>query len=193
MVVTLVILAAAAALVVPLVDSASEDAAATATRATLSAMRDAVLGDGASPGFAADMGTDPGSSADLLRRPSGAPSFDPSTAHGWRGPYVRCASVRYVIDGTTGFAAEYGASDDPFPADAWGRPVVLQIPDADGVPAPTADETRHARLVSAGADGVLQTPRTPAGAAPGTALLPARSACGDDLVLFLRVADTRVD
>ena len=53
--------------------------------------------------------------------------------------------------------------------------------DADG--ALDGLERAHGRLVSAGPNGVLET--------PPDALAPGRSACGDDVVSYLRMADPR--
>jgi len=67
-----------------------------------------------------------------------------------------------------------GAQDAGSPAvlDGWGNPIMIQMPDA-----------QHIRLVSKGEDGELTiNPAEP---------MPALPDCGDDVVLFLRVADTR--
>lgn len=112
---------------------------------------------------------------------------------GWRGPYLKhpaavfpsAEAVRFAGDasfGARGFFPEvtnlrvpveiargeggcsaYGFPGEPAVNDAWGNPLVLQVPPAqafeEGVTNVT-DETRfrYARLVSAGPNGRLETP-----------------------------------
>jgi type II secretory pathway pseudopilin PulG len=75
------------------------------------------------------------------------------------------------------FLARYGETGDPAVLDGWGNPIVLQVPQTPGTT--EHDRTRHARLVSAGPNGVIDTD-------PGE-LMPNER--GDDLVLFLWIAD----
>lgn len=108
-------------------------------------------------------------------------------------------------------ASAYGFVGEPALFDPWGNPYVLQVPPPQAFPGVTniADEVRfrYARLVSAGPDGVLDTPcylpnatneqattwtvrgrrlARQAGRIDGTDV----SARGDDLVLFLVRGDT---
>lgn len=135
-----------------------------ATEKTLIEVRGAILGTDGKKGLWRDLGEReadlPQDIAELFVPRVGWPTdFDPNTRLGWRGPYVMDSGAR---DG----------ANDPAILDGWGRPIVIQAPSALTI-----------RLVSAGADGILDTP-------PATAM-PTLAACGDDLVLFLRTADTR--
>lgn len=170
--VVLVILAALAGVVLPHMNdlrigpfgTRGESPQEIATKTTLLRVRAAIMGDESMPGLWQDLG---GGETELplsirelfIPRPGWPTPFDPNTRLGWRGPYVMDNGAR---DG----------ADDPAILDGWGRPIVNQAPTALTI-----------RLVSAGADGILETP-------PAIAM-PTLAACGDDLVLFLRTADTR--
>ncbi len=109
----------------------------------------------------------------------------------WQGPYLSHTGARYTVTDTgtdgsgTGFTDRYGLDDDPAVLDAWGRPIVLQLPDqnADDLPNElgefTEDQIRrlHARLVSAGPNGRIETPTN--------VLMPEADQRGDDIVVFL--------
>jgi type II secretory pathway pseudopilin PulG len=104
----------------------------------------------------------------------------------WNGPYVKHSGARYQLDAAKGFVAAYGVGDtagppvvpgDPAILDAWGRPIVLQEPDVDGGIELTDEERRHTRLVSAGPNGVIDTPLT--------VLMPTSVERGDDILIFL--------
>ena len=107
-------------------------------------------------------------------------TYDPVTGRGWSGPYVDHASgvrVAYQVDAARGFTNAYGLNGDPAPVDAWGNPIVLQQPVAVGA-IHSNTSCNYARLISAGPDGVLQTPLN--------VLQPAPADIGDDLVVYLR-------
>ncbi|MBE2286736.1 MAG: hypothetical protein IAE77_24985 [Prosthecobacter sp.] len=168
--VVLMVLIAVAGIVVPNLtdlrfgfDGDRKTASEIATEKTLMEVRAAILGPDGKKGLWSDLGEReadlPQDIAELFIRRAGWPNFDPNTRLGWRGPYVMDSGAR---DG----------ANDPAILDGWGRPIVIQTPTALTI-----------RLVSAGADGILETP-------PATAM-PTLAACGDDLVLFLRTADTR--
>lgn len=110
----------------------------------------------------------------------------------WQGPYVRHGGARYQQVDAKGFLANYGIGDvfegdppqittrgDPAILDAWGRPIVLQEPD-DGA-AGTTNDKKYARLVSAGPNGIIDTPLT--------VLMPddtnTATGRGDDIIVFL--------
>ena len=188
LVVVVVILVTLAALVVrPLVvtaDQAREDS----TRVSLRAVRDAIVA------YRDDVRRMPSTLADLLQKPALVDEYDERTRRGWRGPYVHVPLARYVVGpmGQPGdddfvhssFTIAYGTAGDPAIPDAFGRPIVLQIPDVDssGVP-PSSEEARHARLVSAGLDGVFQ--------ASTDVFFPTLGSVRDDLVHYVDVADLR--
>jgi len=104
----------------------------------------------------------------------------------WNGPYVKHGGARYQIDAAKNFTEAYGLGDavgppvvrgDPAVLDAWGRPIVIQEPDVSGGYAPTAEERTYTRLVSAGPDGVIDTPLT--------VLMPTDVQRDDDILVFL--------
>ena len=175
------------------------------TQMTMRAIADSIHGTDRIPGYVADMHAAPTRIADLLRKPDGAQDYDVQTRTGWRGPYFLAPTAPYVpgklspgdaynrfgchglIDGIDVPGDPYGCPNDPAVLDGWGQPIVLQFPDPDGSGPPvTADEAPYVRLVSAGPDGTIQTPRTGA-----DARIPTLVECGDDLVLFLRMVDPR--
>ena len=83
-------------------------------------------------------------------------SYDTIVMRGWNGPYA-LNSGTYVADVDRGFSTHYGRSGDPAPLDAWGNPIVLQQPIATEAGF-SATSLSAARLVSAGPDGVIDTP-----------------------------------
>ena len=154
-----------------------------ATEQTMRQVRNAILGSKSQAGMWPDLGqrpelfpTDPNIVL-VETAPSGVPphlqSFDPLTGLGWRGPYL--AGPTQLID-------------------AWGNPLVIQIPDFDSDGKLEDDDVRYARLVSAGEDGVLDTTASdgwiPGDDNPSTEI--GLKECGDDLLLFFRVPDTRL-
>jgi hypothetical protein len=165
-----------------------------------------LMGSSQKSGYYQDMGQFPArfplTLGDLFMLPTSLPvsfqSFNPFTQLGWRGSYLsgisthygEFAGVGYVF--RAGFGALYGNPSDPAVLDGWGNPIVLQS-ELDGIPGRTAFEVQYARLVSAGSNGILETPvgasNISPGANAGTELT--LSECGDDLVLFLQSADLR--
>lgn len=115
------------------------------------------------------------------------------TSRHWRGPYNLHGGARYQLLTTLGFTDTYGLGDqgvrtdsgfvpgDPAVLDAWGRPVVIQEPCVAGNFTPTAEEKTYTRLVSAGADGKIDTPLN--------VLMPTATQRNDDIVLFLYRSD----
>ena len=106
-------------------------------------------------------------------------TFDPISRRGWRGPYLlhKGSGFPYTPDVGRGFSTRYGKAGDPAVLDGWGNPIVLQEPTDTNATA--YDRSRHARLVSAGPSGVIDT--------DPNQLLPADR--GDDVVLFLWIAE----
>ena len=105
-----------------------------------------------------------------------------------------------VMTGSTVLYA-YGCAGEQAAADPWGNPYVLQVPPAEAFDTSVPEESRfhYARLVSAGPDGILQTPCYGGDTSPPEARrslrlggrLPngATAARGDDIVLFVSRTD----
>ena len=112
----------------------------------------------------------------LFVEPAGLPEYDATSRIGWRGPWLDVTgTVPYAVFPPNGFTDAYGEDDDRTPIDGWGIPIVIQLPAvAAGV---TDIEVEHVRLVSAGPDGVLDT--------PANVLTPTSAQKDDDLVLYL--------
>ena len=192
-VVVLVVLAGVA---VSAAGDATTQAVQAATRTSMTAARDAIVGVGHSRRdltgrcFVRDLGRLPTSLRELLDGRS-LPPYDPQADRGWRGPYVLAPGASFgdldvtlpVPPSRRPMWSRYGQPADAALLDGHGRPLLLQIPDADGDGTATDDDRRHARLVSAGADGLIDTPRD--------VYYPTLTVCADDLVLYLRVADLR--
>jgi len=183
LVVVMAILVVLAGLVVLHIGTFQDEASDQATNTTLGSVRDAVLGTSAGQGYQQDMRNFtpaqpiswlPSTLASLYTAPAGASVYDPVNHLGWRGPYLNGDAGSYKVNVANGFTTDYGASGDPAPVDAWNHPIVIQIPASD----PT-----YARLVSAGQDGVIQTPLNylDSDGKP----YPPKSMRGDDIVLFL--------
>jgi type II secretory pathway pseudopilin PulG len=176
------------------------------TQTTLQSIAQAIMGNAHQKGYFSDLGGNtsslPQTLADLLRVPPTLPlelqRFDPYSQLGWRGPYLLQATGRYgQLSGSsfvfrTGFHALYGQPEDPALLDAWGNPIVLQI-EMDGVSGRSEAEGKYARLVSAGPNGRIDTLVGSRNLIPGgvSTLHLSLAECGDDLVYFLRTADTR--
>ncbi len=167
-----------AGLVLPQMHGVQENSAAVGGVASLQAIRDAIMGSDRGAGYLGDLGRLPLTMRDLFAMPAGATAYEASTGRGWRGPYLQDAITAYHVSVTNGFTAAYGNEGDPAAADPWGRAIILQAPT---VAATAAQRDLFTRLVSAGPDGIVQT--------PADVLYPETSLRGDDLVLFLKRPD----
>ncbi len=202
----LVALVALGTLLVPMFDQTTDDARSVTTDETLYRVRDAISGSG---GYAELMkharntgGTIVGygaglpwpSSADILggrvdhpqlyflfTSPGSIEPYDPHYRVGWRAAWLDIGSTgRYVVDATRGFTTSYGEDDDSAPLDAWFNPIVIQLPNTVSGSI-TDEEVEAVRLVSAGPDGILDTPTN--------VLTPTVAQKNDDVVLYLRRED----
>jgi hypothetical protein len=103
-------------------------------------------------------------------------TFDPVYKLGWRGPYVvERSGALYTVNPASGFAEQYGETGDPTVLDGWGQPIVIQNPGL------LPDGRQDVRLVSAGPDGVLDTPPNVATSALTAAQM------GDDIIVSFGV------
>ena len=183
MLIVLLVLAAVAGAVIALSGSTARDAQVQGTLATMAELRKVIVGSPEQPGYQDDTAALPATLTDLFVQPPplAAPAqpppyvgtYDPNTRRGWRGPYIMNPTGNYVVNAARGFTTDYG-QNGPTMLDAWGQPIVLQVPVSD----PTC-----ARLVSAGPDGIIQTPLATA--------MPTKGQCGDDIVMFLTHSDDR--
>ncbi|WP_341327418.1 hypothetical protein [Methylotuvimicrobium sp. KM2] len=198
--VVLLVLIALAGLMVPYVVGTGQMAMCQATDATMHAVKEAIMGGSAGPGFYADtLGYYPKNSrnSDLtdinltyLFKPGEFESYNPKTAVGWRGPYLQTGGVAPAsldasfTDTSEGKVHQVLTGGQEQVLDAWGKPIVLQIPiDTNDSNKPNFD---YARLVSAGRNGSLDT----AIAYNGSSVYhPDASDRNDDRVLYLRMPD----
>lgn len=203
LIVVLVILVGIAALAVSAVGYVAADSREQVTQASMTTLRNVI-----DAKFRLNFGGPPRYMSNLLHQ-GAALDFNPSTQTGWSGPYVLVPGATYSLGhglpGDPGYV--HGSFTDwycdttdgvPDPAvlDGYGRPIVLQYPDPDENTATlTAEDILHVRLVSAGQNGMIETPYRPPFDAPlhpdCPSCFPARAQCGDDLVLYVSVADLR--
>jgi len=172
--VVLLILIALAGLAIPYVGGTNRMALCQATDASMQAVKTAIMGGGPNMGFYMDnLGQYPQSEKNkgdynltYLFQQGSWPKYNPKTAVGWRGPYLMTGlNVRNGLDSS--FSDIYAAPTETTPnatgtvhtlidgsqsLDAWGRPIVLQVPyynDTD-TPANSGYKLEFSRLVSAG-------------------------------------------
>ncbi|MCL7419898.1 MAG: type II secretion system GspH family protein [Methylobacter sp.] len=203
--VVLLILIALAGMVVPYVNVTSGGATCQATDATLQAVKQAIMGGKAGPGYYADTlgaypkasqpSTDTAYNLKYLFEKGLWDDYNPKTGVGWRGPYL---STGGLVSGTlqdsfgtvfnpdapatTAYVHTDIKNDDGSQVfDGWHRPIILQIPYFDGFPQPD-----YARLVSAGPGNGLGSDDA---AIDTTIQSKDASDRGDDRVLFLKIPD----
>lgn len=193
-----------------------------ATEATMSRLKAAILGSADSPGYWQDMNRDmwyyplylewlsrpptergvDTASAEESAYHNGLMSYNASRRVGWRGPYVRFQGDIIPLDPIRGFTARLGGGLFRSPTDAWGNPVVMQLPtklsgtnivdygDARGDAAMAVFLVSNSRLVSAGPDGILQTQLDIESPQPSLQTFEDfqthASLAGDDIVIWLQ-------
>lgn len=199
----ILVLSLAAGLAMSAIGGADTQSARTATLGVLRQVRDALVGVDTGratkvPCFVDDVGRlpridrtgagDRAYSLSELLDGRGVPAYQPEQQRGWRGPYLTAPVVPFgTPDLDLGLVPpqwlHYGQPGDAAVLDGFGRPVLLQVPCTAANGRPDDDDERHARVVSAGPNGRIET--------PVAARFPSLAACGDDLVVYLRVADLR--
>ncbi len=103
--------------------------------------------------------------------------FNPRYSLGWSGPYLQPTGKN--------------RAGKPTLIDGWGNEFQLQI-DFDRNGEIDENEMKYARIVSAGPNGRIDTPCNPQKMKPGsTGFGLSLNDCGDDLVIFLSIPDTR--
>jgi type II secretory pathway pseudopilin PulG len=185
------ILVAMAGFVLPLLGGTVEKSSTDATLVSLTTVRDTIMGKGPLPGYFGDMQQLPQTIGNLYQNPNPNPNpavrvFDCNTCKGWHGPYLQNQTGTYIINTlntSNGFTTLYGADNDPAVIDAWGHPLVIQYPTV-GTP---AQQAQFARLVSAGADGKINTRADALYPSPTTDT--SNSDRGDDVIIFLKRSD----
>ncbi len=201
--VVLLILIALAGLAIPYVSGTSRMALCQATDASMQAIKTAIMGGGTNSGFYGDtLGYYPkatkSATADFnlryLFEQGSWSTYNPKTAVGWRGPYLRSGGVAPLgLDAS--FSQVYSPASQPTGTvhsvltgsqvlDAWGQPIILQVP----YDATTATyNLEYARLVSAGPNhsGIETKIQYVSTLTP----LPDASDRGDDRVLYLKMPD----
>ena len=191
LVIVLAILTMVSAMVLPMAGSHVADSRGIVTRQNLTRLRDVIaetywqdsgrkLPRPGEVGLAAGR-VDYPQLRYLFVNPSASPEtatvdFDPAYRLGWRGPYlVGSNDSLYTLNASAGFTNAYGENGDPAVLDGWGNPIVIQNPGQ------LSDGRQDVRLVSAGPDGILNTP-------PVTFTDSLTSAViGDDVILSFQV------
>ena len=213
--VVFVILVAMAGLAMPAIRGTHDMAMCQATDATLQAVKQAIMGGAAGTGYYADtLGEYPKTTqglttADysldyLFNTPGHWNKYNPKTGVGWRGPYLQGGGLL----GTERAAAlhnsfgAYDAATNPDGKahidhrvttitqvfDAWGRPIILQIPYDTATTHPTP-QPEYARLVSAGPTLSLAVIDTKIQYDSSVDPLPNAADRKNDRVLYLKMPD----
>jgi len=189
-----------------------------ATEATMSRVKSAIFGSADSPGYWQDMNRDmwyypmhlewlsrapterlaDGATDQELAYISAMMSYSPSRRVGWRGPYVQFQGDIIPLDPARGFTTRLGGGAYRSPIDAWGNPVVMQLPteirgtnivdygDARGDADMAVFIASNSRLVSAGPDGILQTQLNIESLQTFEAFQTNALLAGDDIVIWLQ-------
>jgi general secretion pathway protein G len=205
-VVVIAVLAIVAGFIIPLLNGFAASSKITTAQASLATIRDAIMGTPDKPGYLSDTGQLPNTLADLFTQPPGMPSFNRDTNRGWRGPYLlnstgtlsSANSPQGFILGapvssyTTPYGAlasePYGNTGDSVIIDPWGNVIFLQWPTSGSS---AAQNQEFVRLISAGPNGIIDTPQNYLDTAVTPSLpYPPPTVRGDDIVLFLNHSDS---
>jgi hypothetical protein len=203
----MVILVALAGLIVPVIGSYGRDSRQIATRENLLRLQDLLanqykgdMGELPRPNMAVE--TTRKNHPQLRYLFINPDTLDVTPAPGatmlsgrfWRGPYTFHQGARYrdsnskpPLDASFTNNGAYGLGDDPTTGfggdptilDAWANPIVIQEPYEQGGTqfSPSATDKTYTRLVSAGPDGIIQTPEN--------VNMPTKAQRGDDVIIFL--------
>ncbi len=193
--VVLLILVALAGLVIPYMGGTSNKAFCDATDLSMQNIKKTImdryyldtLGQ-----FPVNKGTTEYSLSYLMLQGGWNP-YDPQTTIGWRGPYLMTsATLKSATELSTNLASDPGtyvhkkfADGDVIINDAWGRPIILQVPTLTDcqaiIPSSPNKEDYCARLVSAGSGSGLGISE----ADIETPLNSTRPSNSDDRILYL--------
>ena len=211
LVVVIAILAILVGLIVPLAGNLIVSSRTTATNANLVLIRNAIMGAQGNPGYYNDTGQLPTTLTDLFINPFPSTNplsrFNRDTARGWHGPYLITQGGQYTVKTSTNFSqyipgsggypgTGYGFNGDPAIMDAWGNPIVLQIPNQSAsssnppTTTPLGADLQFARLVSAGPNGTIDTPQNAMDPFGNPYPEPTSGIRGDDILLFLQHSDS---
>lgn len=165
--VVLLILIALAGVTIPYIGGTGRMAMCQATDATMHAVKEAIMGGGAGPGYYGDMQgeypkatkglTVPDYSLSYLFTQPGWDEYNPKIGVGWRGPYLgNGAKIAAPVSShfVTPIYAHAQSNGQFGVNDAWGRPLVFQVPSQASCDMLTGKAGSKAgecaRLVSAG-------------------------------------------
>lgn len=132
-----------------------------------------------------------------LRYHSAMMNYSPSRRVGWRGPYIQFEGKIIPLSPNKGFTARLGGGLYRSPIDAWGNPIIVQWPSSHfGDPVDFGNSrgdtlmalfvSSNTRLVSAGADGILQTELNLNSLQSYEEFLLNPELAGDDIVVWLQ-------
>jgi prepilin-type N-terminal cleavage/methylation domain-containing protein len=198
LVIVVAILAIVAGFIIPTGAFLEKRAKYTSAKASLAAIRDAIVGTPSQPGYYSDTGQYPNTLEDLFVQPAGIPAFNRDTGRGWRGPYLLNANAQYKVGNSSDPSFISGPYPDPYGywnsvtntgdsaiLDAWGNSIIIQWPTSG---TPTQNQA-FIRLISAGPNGVIDTPIVDSADSSET-YYPLPADRGDDIVLFINHADS---
>ncbi|MEI6234546.1 MAG: hypothetical protein WCT04_15945 [Planctomycetota bacterium] len=161
------LLVALASAVLPRLNDVADHSQSVATQESMRTVRDAIRGTNDDPGYVGTVGQLPDKIDDLFMNHAGVSPYNPLTKKGFRSNgYLQFAGTVYKLNFSAGFTTDYCYNDgiDSAVFDAWKNPIVIQS--LPGKP-------KVKRLLSAGPDGILETPAT------------SSTPVGDDIILSL--------
>ena len=195
LVVVMMILVAVAVIVLPMIstqvrvaDGAKQSPREVVTRSTMREVQEAMVGD---DGMLENLSHEPNAiprdieamveeeaPEEVVQAAPNLQVYDPFYRIGWRGPYL--------------FPTGQNDEGKPTVVDGWGRELEIQV-DFNGDGMVSLQEMQHLRIVSAGENGRIDTPADQSNMKPGEDADSelTLSECGDDVVLFVSIPDSR--